>query len=81
MTTTSTLNTMPFATLNPTENRASNLTKDILSNLSNQDSKKGQIKQGMSPKEIAEIVSDHLIEVVRKQFDIAKDQFHYKTDY
>ncbi len=39
---------------------------------------KKEIQQGMSPKEIAEIVSDHLIEIVKKQFEIAKNAYHPK---
>jgi hypothetical protein len=34
-----------------------------------------QIKQGMSPNEIADVVSDHLIGVVKQQFETAKRQF------
>lgn len=35
---------------------------------------KNEIEQGMSPKVIAEIVSDHLITVVRKQFNEPTEQ-------
>jgi hypothetical protein len=34
-----------------------------------------EIKQGMTPEEISEVVSDRLIAVVKEQFDAAKKQF------
>ena len=37
-----------------------------------------QIKPGMSPKEISDVVSDHLINVVRQQFESAKKEFRAK---
>lgn len=33
------------------------------------------IHEGMSPKEVAEVVSDHLITIIEKQFEQAKDKF------
>lgn len=44
------------------------MNSDVLSVFKKKEVKK-EIQQGMSPKVIAEIVSDHLITVVRKQFD------------
>lgn len=35
-----------------------------------------KIHQGMSPKEVAEVVSDHLMNIIEKQFEEAKDRFH-----
>jgi hypothetical protein len=35
-----------------------------------------EIRQGMTPEEISEVVSDRLIAVVKEQFDAAKKQFH-----
>jgi hypothetical protein len=34
-----------------------------------------KMHEGMSPKEVAEVVSDHLINIVEKQFEQAKDKF------
>lgn len=67
---------MQFVSLNPAENRANILKKATSSNWSTQGAKKSQIQQGMSPKEIADIVSDHLIEVVRKQFEAKRKELH-----
>lgn len=53
---------------NPEENQVFMVDSDVLSVFKKKEDKK-EIKQGMSPKAIAEIVSDHLITVVRKQFE------------
>jgi hypothetical protein len=50
---------------------------DILSAFRKGDRKQAtEIKQGMTPEEISEVVSDRLIAVVKEQFDAAKKQFH-----
>ena len=46
--------------------------KDILSAFNQVAVKSTQRNQGMSPKQISEVVSDHLMSVVKKQFDTAK---------
>ncbi len=70
---------MHFVSLNPDENKANGLTKVSLKNWIVQGTKKGQIQQGMSPTEIADIVSDHLIEVVRKQFEAKRKELSEHT--
>lgn len=67
---------MQFESLNPTKNRAKILRKSTSSNLNNESPKKNEIQQGMTPEEIADIVSDHLIEVVRKQFEAKRRELH-----
>ncbi len=44
---------------------------DILSVFKQNDCSGNQIQQGMSPKEIAEVTSTHLMNVIRKQFEDA----------
>lgn len=53
---------------NPEENQVFMADSDVLSVFKKTEVKK-EIQQGMSPKTIADIVSDHLITVVRKQFE------------
>ncbi len=36
---------------------------------------KKEITEGMSPKEIADIVSNHLMEIINKQFEKGKSNF------
>jgi len=54
--------------LNPDENQAFMADSDVLSVFKKKENTK-EIQQGMSPKAIAEIVSDHLMAVIRKQFE------------
>lgn len=72
MTTTLTQNKMNFISLNSEENKNYLMEKDILSAFNQVAVKPTQINQGMSPKQISEVVSDHLMSVVKKQFDTAK---------
>lgn len=72
MTTTLTQNKMNFISLNSEENKNYLMEKDILSAFDQVAVKPTQINQGMSPKQISEVVSDHLMSVVKKQFDTAK---------
>lgn len=69
---------MNFASLNSEENKNYLMETNILSAFGKQQERGNQIQQGMSPKEIAEVVSDHLIGVVREQFETAKKEFHAK---
>jgi len=71
---------MNLISFNPVENQNSCLESDILSVFKPDQEKKGEIQEGMSPKEIAEIVSDHLITIVRNQFEIAKREFQAKSN-
>jgi hypothetical protein len=68
---------MSFVSLNAEVNNNNNLITNGLSvTLDNDvDKKNDQIVQGMSPEEIADIVSDHLINIVKKQFEIAKERY------
>jgi hypothetical protein len=49
--------------------------RDVLSVFKQNQEKPDQIHQGMTPIEIADFVSDHLIGVIKQQFDIAKQEF------
>ena len=51
------------------------INNEFFSSLDNKKSKNTQILQEMSPKEIADIVSDHLINIVKKQFQVAKEKY------
>lgn len=53
---------------NPEEQQVFMADSDVLSAFGKKENKK-EIQQGMSPKTIAEIVSDHLIKVVKQQFN------------
>jgi hypothetical protein len=53
--------------------------QDVLAAFKQYYDKPKEIKQGMSPDEIADIVSDRLIEVVKHQFAEAKKQFGSKA--
>ena len=68
---------MQFATLNPIENRTRLLKKSSVDAFKAATGE-GQIKQGMSPEQIADIISDHLMNIVRKQFDEARAQIQKK---
>ena len=54
--------------------------RDVLSAFRKTSENRGEIQRGMSPQEIAEIVSDRLIEVVKGQFQAAKKEFDEKKD-
>lgn len=69
---------MQFVSLNPEENKVNSINKFASPNLGNVGSQKSKIQQGMSTQEIADIVSDHLIDVIRKQFEIAEKEFDSK---
>jgi hypothetical protein len=49
--------------------------QDILSVFRKDRAQVTEIRQGMTAKEISEVVSDRLIAVVKEQFDAAKRQF------
>jgi hypothetical protein len=52
--------------------------RDVLSAFRNTPETRSEIQRGMSPQEIAEIVSDRLIKVVKDQFQAAKKEFDEK---
>jgi hypothetical protein len=56
-------------------NRGSFNDQDVLSAFRQQPERVTEIRQGMTAKEISEVVSDRLIAVVKEQFDAAKKQF------
>ena len=66
---------MDFILSNSEENKDFLINNEFFSSLDNKKSKNTQILQGMSPKEIADIVSDHLINIVKKQFQVAKEKY------
>ncbi len=49
--------------------------KDVLAMFKQKPSKSGEIRQGMSPDELADIVSDRLIEVIKAQFAETERKF------
>jgi serine/threonine protein phosphatase PrpC len=52
--------------------------QDVLSVFKQTSEKNMEIQQGMSVKEISEIVSEKIIAVVREQFEVTKTQFENK---
>ena len=54
--------------------------KDVLSAFKETSEKKLNIHQGMSIKEISEIVSEKIITVVKEQFEATKTQFETKRE-
>ena len=52
--------------------------KDVLSAFKQHPEKSMTIQQGMSAKEISEVVSDKIIAVVKEQFEATKEQFESK---
>lgn len=53
---------------------------DFLSAFNEYPEKQREIKQGMSPMQIADIVSDHLMAIIRQQFEEVKKEFHSKEN-
>ena len=53
--------------------------RDVLSAFRTTPEERSEIHRDMSPQEIAEIVSDRLMEVVKDQFQAAKKEFEEKT--
>ena len=53
---------------------------DVLSAFRNAPESRSEIQRGMSPEEIAEIVSDRLMKVVKDQFEAAKKKFNEKEN-
>lgn len=52
--------------------------KDVLSAFKQNPEKAVSIQQGMSVKEISDVVSDKIIAVVKEQFQATKEQFQAK---
>jgi hypothetical protein len=53
--------------------------RDVLSIFNSNIQKPKHIQPGMTVDEIADVVSDHLIEVIRQQFNAAKLEYATKT--
>jgi hypothetical protein len=70
---------MKKISLNTAENQDYWMEKDILSAYRQQTEKSNHIQQGMSPLEIADIVSDRLIDLVKAQFDSVKAEYLSKN--
>ncbi len=66
---------MKKISLNTSENQDYWMEKDILSAFRQQPVKNNQIQQGMSPFEIADIISDSLIDIVKQQFETSKEEY------
>ena len=49
--------------------------EDIFDFMRKKDRKKGEIHEDMTPQEIAEIISERLMENIRKQFAEAKERY------
>jgi len=64
---------MTILLLNPDENQL-RLDADILSVFRKVQDTKKEIQQGMTPSAIAEIVSDHLIKIVKDDFEKHKEK-------
>ncbi len=75
MTTILTLNKMNLTLLNTDPTKGKLNDGDILSVFKSDKYVDENIKQGMSPKEIAEVTSTHLIKVIKQQFENAKVAF------
>jgi len=71
---------MNFVSLDPQENTSLLNQKGgfYFNHLKTKKEEHNEIRPGMSPKEIAEVVSDHLIAVVKEQFNKAKNEFKAK---
>lgn len=52
--------------------------RDVLSAFRQTPENRAEIQRGMSPQEIADIVSDRLMKVVKDQFEAAKKEFDKK---
>jgi hypothetical protein len=63
---------------NPEKSPCLSMEKDVLSAFKQHEEKPNQIQQGMTPNEIAEFVSEHMIGVIKTQFESAKQK--YLTD-
>lgn len=70
------METLSFNT-NYANNSYSN--KDVLSGFKDESEKNLSIHQGMSVKEISEIVSEKIIAVVKEQFEATKTQYETKV--
>lgn len=69
---------MSLFSLNLEENREHLTAKDAFSVFKHGSQEPSEIHSGMTPHEIAEIVSEHFIEVVKKQFEAAKRDYREK---
>jgi hypothetical protein len=66
------MNTFPFY---PEDEREILTADDILSVFQTEEVKKSTITEDMTPKEIAEIISEELMKIVRQQFEEAGRKF------
>lgn len=70
---------MTLVSLNPEGYQLQQKERDILSVFKQHSSKSNEIQKGMTPNEIAEIVSEHFIDVVKQQFEHTKKEFQAKA--
>jgi hypothetical protein len=71
------MNTLSF---NQKMNQSNLRDRDVLSAFRKTPERRSEIERGMSPQEIAEIVSDRLMAIVKDQFEAAKKQFDEKQE-
>ncbi len=65
---------------NPEFNQNTFSEKDVLSAFRQESKKHTEIRQGMSPREISDVVSEHLMSVVKQQFETAKKEYQAKKN-
>jgi hypothetical protein len=64
---------------NPEETQCMTMEKDLLSVFKREQEKPNQIHQSMTPSEISDFVSDHMIVVIKNQFESAKQEYLTKN--
>lgn len=70
---------MNYITLNPEENQNSQQEQNSSASFKSPLTKEDAIQQGMSANQIADIVSDHIIDNVKRQFETAKKEYQAKA--
>ncbi|MEQ8807822.1 MAG: hypothetical protein RIE59_02040 [Imperialibacter sp.] len=61
------------------DSRLSERERDVLAAFKPTSEEMPEIRQGMTPQQIADVVSDRIMEVVKKQFEESKKQFAATT--
>ena len=69
---------MSITYFNPELSKSSHA-DDVLSSIRQNAGKNMEIHENMSSREISDVVSDRLISVVKKQFEIAKKDFQSRS--
>jgi len=71
---------MRFISLNPAESKCLCQERDIFTVFKQNQEKTEEIHEDMTPDEISDVVSNHLMEVIRKQFEAAKTEYRAKVN-